>query len=246
MGPVVLRRSPPPITPPSPHIIINTGCNGTACTVTVQQANAAASPGSRLNLLNGNLTLQMGIVGGGSFDPTAVYTYNSQSTDQTPAGFGWSGQYDRLVEPQDESTAFLSKGTGAVLVYTDKDLSTGVYQAPVGGNALVQNSDGSWTETQPNGFLFNYDTTGTLATMQSTAGSVWTRDLRRLQPGRGDRRPGRRAHQLQLRRQQPAPPRSPTRPAGSPPSSSMAAATWSRRSAPSSASPICATTGATA
>ena len=94
--------------------------------------------------------------------PAIQYTYNSQSTEHSAAGFGWSGQYDQRVGKQDDTTAAVIKGNGVVLIYTDKNAS-GVYQAPAGTDALGRTATAPGPRPCPAAFS-SLHATGTLAT----------------------------------------------------------------------------------
>jgi YD repeat-containing protein len=50
-----------------------------------------------------------------------------------------------------------------------------LYTPPDGAtNSLQQNADGTWTETQPDGFELRYNTSGRLSRLQDIVGSRWT------------------------------------------------------------------------
>ena len=68
----------------------------------------------------------------------------------------------------------LVRGRGEAYLYTGKD-GGGKYLPPsVVQNSLVQNGDGTWTETQPDNLKFVYDTSGNLSRLVSPAGGRWT------------------------------------------------------------------------
>jgi hypothetical protein len=78
------------------------GCGGGSC----GSSGGPASPilatplsagAGAVNFATGNLSLPVASVDGGTFDATAVYTYNSLSTSSSPAGAGWSSLYDQKV-----------------------------------------------------------------------------------------------------------------------------------------------------
>jgi len=136
-------------------------------------ALAGAGPG-RVNLGAGNLLVILPAVGSGAFSASPSLTYNSVSAKAGEFGYGWTSLFNQQVTAIDAATANVTKGTGTVLLYTDKN-GSGQYRAPGGVlNALVKNGDGTWTETQPNGMQLRYDTTGLLSGMQSVAGGRWT------------------------------------------------------------------------
>jgi hypothetical protein len=65
------------------------------------------------------------------------------------------------------TVAMLTDGVGTSFTYTGKD-ANGLYQAPKGARSkLVQNVDGTWSETTPSGVKFQYSTAGRLARMEA-------------------------------------------------------------------------------
>ena len=98
-----------------------------------------------------------------------MLTYNSWSPENSDFGYGWSNSLVRSLR-----ATLVTAGDGAVYRYSDKDAS-GQFLPPAGAvNALVQHGDGSYTETQPDGFQMHYDTTGSLTQFESAAGDLWT------------------------------------------------------------------------
>jgi YD repeat-containing protein len=128
-----------------------------------------------VNLSNGNFWLQAAQPSGGSYSPVPQLAYNAAfASAASEFGHGWSGYYNQKVAQIDSATVTITKAFGDVYRYTNKT-SGGTYIPPAGvPHSLVKNSDGTWTETQPNGFQFRYDTTGKLATMRAVSGARWT------------------------------------------------------------------------
>ena len=82
--------------------------------------------------------------------------------------------YRQTINTPNSSTAVLTNGIGLAFTYANKNASTGVYTAPPGApNKLVQNANGTWTETAPDGSVLNYNTGGNLATLQRSS-NIWT------------------------------------------------------------------------
>src|SRR5262249_1576967 len=111
---------------------------------------------------------------GGAFSPAPSLTYNSVAQRSSEFGFGWTSLFNQKITNIDSQTVTIIKGTGTVLRYTGKD--AGGHYVPPGGaaNALAQNADHPWPETQPNKFQLRSDTSGYLARLQSVAGGRWT------------------------------------------------------------------------
>jgi hypothetical protein len=116
----------------------------------------------RVNPATGNLTVQVGTPAGGGYDPVPVLTYSTLTGGLTEFGAGWTGLYRQEVDEIDADTVDLYKGNGAARRYSDRD-ENGYYAPPDGtANALRKNEDGTWTETQVNGFRLHYDATGSI------------------------------------------------------------------------------------
>ncbi|HEX5443907.1 MAG TPA: hypothetical protein VFW87_08775, partial [Pirellulales bacterium] len=106
--------------------------------------------------------------------PTPVLTFNSAFNPSAPGmPPNWLTTYHRRITNVNPTTAALLTGTGASFTYTGKNAG-GVYAPPDNApSKLVQNADGTWTETQRDGSTFNYSTSGALATLNK-GGGVWT------------------------------------------------------------------------
>ena len=129
----------------------------------------------------GNLMLQIPVPASNPFDPTPVLTYNSFSANNTiQFGYGFCDSFNptvsnyRLQELGTFSAQVIS-GTGQCLIYGNWTNMTNYFLAPSAArNALVHNSDGSWTEIQPDGLQLKYGTDGVLDRIQNVAGARWT------------------------------------------------------------------------
>ena len=119
----------------------------------VPGANQEAA--GQLGLFTGGLWVRLSPPWSGPFDPPVILTYYSRSTEQTEFGYGWTGLYRPKITELTGTAVALVKGDGSELHYVDEDAS-GKYRAPGGiRNALVKNSDGTWTETGPDGLKYH-------------------------------------------------------------------------------------------
>ena len=112
---------------------------------------------------------------GSPADFPMVLNYHSNATVGTEFGYNWSALYTRSAE-------YVSEENGVILANPQGDV---FYPTPATGdhyagspnnynNTLQGSSNTGWTETQPDGTTFNYDTTGTLRTIRNNAGVRWT------------------------------------------------------------------------
>ena len=139
-------------------------------------AQSCGMPGGpcRVNLANGNFLMYTQPPTSSDFDPVPILTYNSRSTNSSSFGSNWFFTYNRTVKPASLIGMDLSTGMGSVLNYDNPDANN-QYTPPAGAvNALKQNGDGSWTETQPDGFKFQYDSSGDLTRLENAVGNRWT------------------------------------------------------------------------
>jgi hypothetical protein len=124
------------------------------------QGCASVNSPCRVDPVKGNLVAQIRTPSAGPADPRPMLTYHSDSLAAGGFGMGWSGLFAaKVVGPVSyggQTYATVYRGDGSVLVYQE---SFGVY-FPTGAfssaNMLVQNANGSWTETQSNGLSFVY------------------------------------------------------------------------------------------
>jgi YD repeat-containing protein len=143
-----------------------------------QQRVAVPVPGVKdapawVNPSGGNLVLRLAHPEGGPFDPRPVLTYNSQSPATSEFGYGWSGAAKETLTSTSAGVD-ITDGLGTLLHYTDQDASNR-YRVPGStSDSLVQNADGTWTQTQPDGFQTVFNTSGYPTRLVSAAGDRWT------------------------------------------------------------------------
>jgi RHS repeat-associated protein len=132
---------------------------------------------ARINPANGNLVLALGVPAGGPLQPDTCSYYNAQSTDADNFGYGWGHTLRRWVEEPTSATADLHQGGGTVLHYTDRSPMTGLYTPPAGATSKLQKArtmPAKWMETRPDGFVYEYNSSGDVVKLQNTAGAIWT------------------------------------------------------------------------
>jgi YD repeat-containing protein len=136
---------------------------------------ALSGPG-RIVVNYGNLFLQVGAPGAGPFGPTPVFTYNSLSASASSEfGSGWSCSHKPRLTSVSSQTVTIIDGAGTPLRFTNKTTASAYYQPSTRtSDSVMKNSDGSWTQTQPDGFQTDYDTTGKAVRVSNAAGSRWT------------------------------------------------------------------------
>ena len=134
---------------------------------------ALGGPGS-LNVAGGNLVVRLTPPGGGAFDPVPVLTYNSDAPAASEFGYGWTASHKQTLTDLGSGNVDVTDGTGTVLHFTAVD-GSGRYQSPQSTNdSLVKNGDGTWTQTQPDGFQVVYNTAGQPSRLASAVGGRWT------------------------------------------------------------------------
>jgi YD repeat-containing protein len=129
---------------------------------------------AEVNPSNGNLVLSVALPAGGPFDPTVVLVYNSLDPQSSEFGVGWSVVPKQSLVSLTAETVNVTEGTGTSLRYRKKDDSDR-YLGPGGDwDALQFNEDdGTWMQTQPDGFQIHYDTDGN-ADMLLSGSDCWT------------------------------------------------------------------------
>ena len=81
--------------------------------------------------------------------------HNSQLSQSGSAGYGWIVNASNTLTTNQNGSITLLKQTGQQRTYYPN--STGGYTTPAGEvNTLLRNSDGTFTETQPNGKKYSY------------------------------------------------------------------------------------------
>ena len=137
--------------------------------------SGGCTPSIRVNLANSNILAKIGPPAAGPYDPQISLYFNSLLAE-TPTLYGsWNLSLSRNISTTDNpSSVVLTEPTGRGYTYSGVSGATGTYQTPYGAaNALAKTVAG-WTETQPNGFAFLYDTDGLLINMQTATGATWT------------------------------------------------------------------------
>src|SRR5439155_2504626 len=122
----------------------------------------------------GNLRVQFRPPAAGPADPRPLFTYNSDGSSGGEFGNGWNNSFKRSVTEVDATSATVNAGTGQSFAYTSKDAGTGYYTPPGTAKNALQKDSGGWTETQPDGTAFRYDTTGKLQYVKNPAGARWS------------------------------------------------------------------------
>ena len=120
---------------------------------------ASGTGPARVDPATGNLSLALTVPGAGPFDPEPVLTYNSLASGRKiQYVYGFAELFNSTAKVFNSQRAWLFDGRGSLLQYNDIDTS-GRYAAPGGADcALVLNSDGTLTATQPNGLSLYYGT----------------------------------------------------------------------------------------
>jgi RHS repeat-associated protein len=133
----------------------------------------------QVNLSNGNLLLRLELPTGGVFSPAAHVYYNSLIPNGNPNIFGihWTNLFQQSLSLTPTGNVTVMTGSGSVLMYTQKD-NNGRFAPPRGvQNSLVQNADGTYTETQVDGLALHYASSGApiaLRYIKNRAGAIWT------------------------------------------------------------------------
>jgi RHS repeat-associated protein len=154
------------------------GCGATDAFTKLIHRLTHVGPG-QVNLSNGNLLLRLELPTGGVFSPAAHVYYNSLIPNGNPNIFGihWTNLFQQSLSLTPTGNVTVMTGSGSVLLYTNKD-ANGRFLPPNGGqNSLVQNADGSYTETQVDGLALHYATSGSpiaLRYIKNRAGAIWT------------------------------------------------------------------------
>ena len=119
-------------------------------------------------------TLKSAPPSGSPADFPVVYTYSSNSNTSTELGSGWGASYQRFAEPQVLINPNPLNVNTPNYTYSYSNNGTSYSAVAPNQNTLVGSSATGWTETQPNGTSFGYDTSGVLRTISNRAGVRWT------------------------------------------------------------------------
>ena len=129
---------------------------------------------SQVNVQNGNNTVQIGTPNSGNLVPTEALTYNSKFGGSGPFGWGWSSRFDQKLTDVSDTEAKITKADGTVTRFVDKNASNEYLPLGLVVSSLTKNANGTWTETQPNGFQIHYDTGGNVSRFENSTGNRWT------------------------------------------------------------------------
>ena len=111
---------------------------------------------------------------GSPADLPLVFTYKSDSSNSTEFGSNWSSPYHRFAEPNTRITPTPVSVNTPSYSYSYANSGTSYSPSAPGQNTLVGNATTGWTETQPDGTSFKYDSTGVLRSIGNRAGVRWT------------------------------------------------------------------------
>ena len=154
------------ILPATPICKKNPDCTTCPCTIEVPA-------GSTVNIGSGRLSHSQEIFStkGGQLPLSFTLYYRSQPFAPGSIGNGWSHGYEQLLQPiANGSVAFWNEGKER-----DYSLYNGVYTAPRGDySVLLKNSDNSYTITEKDGLIRNFDTTGRITTLADRNGNSIT------------------------------------------------------------------------
>ena len=150
------------------------GCAGGGCTTPNLTSCAVNGSSVRVDPFTFFLSLNWSPPSGSPADFPLVYTYKSDTSGTTELGSRWSGTYHRFAESiVGMSPAPLNVNT-PIYLYSYGNNGTQYTNNPPVQNTLVGSTTVGWTETQPNGTAFVYDTTGVLRSIRNRAGIRWT------------------------------------------------------------------------
>ena len=127
----------------------------------------------KVDVFTRDLTLNWSPPSGSPADFPLVYTYQKSATNNTEVGFRWSGTYHRYAEPQTAFNPVPVNVWTPTFVYSYGNTGS-AYTTQTGQNTLVGSATTGWTETQPNGTAFVYDTNSVLRSIRNRAGVRWT------------------------------------------------------------------------
>ena len=120
------------------------------------------------------MTLSWAPPSGSPADLPLVFTYKSASSNSTEFGSNWSAPYHRFAEPNTRINPHPVTVNTPGTFYNYTNLGTTYSTKVPGQNTLTGNATTGWSETQPDGTSFNYDSTGLLRTIRNRAGVRWT------------------------------------------------------------------------
>jgi YD repeat-containing protein len=119
------------------------------------------------------LQLSWALPTGSPADFPIVLSFNSESGGSTEFGNNWGAPYNRFAESNGGDINLLTPE--GMVSYGSPDVNNNYVGSPNNlNNTLNGSSTSGWTETQPDGTTFNYDTSGFLRTIRNNAGVRWT------------------------------------------------------------------------
>jgi hypothetical protein len=128
---------------------------------------------SRVSNQDQGLIIRMGPPSSGPADPRPLFTYHSTIATGAEFGTGWNCTYKRNVTSGGGSSATVNTDTGAGFGYTGLD-ATNYYTPPAGVQNSLKKEASGWTETQPDGTAFRYNSSGQMMYVKNPAGARWT------------------------------------------------------------------------
>ncbi len=123
----------------------------------------------------GNLRAMLQTPAAGPWAPPVRLYYNSRSSEAGEFGRGVSLSVDPpLAASFNQSYVDVTSGAGTRTRYFGKNVSN-VYRSAGGiGSLLKKNAGGDWTESFPDGFKYNYTSSGLASSIVNPAGARWT------------------------------------------------------------------------
>lgn len=139
----------------------NNPCNEQASNSTVNLGTGRLSHDQRVFALNSGLPLFLDI---------SLY-YRSSPFAPSTIGNGWSHTYEMTLQ-SGSGTAMIFWYLGERRIY---NMYSTVYVSPKGDfSTLVKNGDNTWTITEPNGLIRNFDTSGRISSLVDKYGNTKT------------------------------------------------------------------------
>jgi hypothetical protein len=112
----------------------------------------------RIDAVSTFFTFQWAPPSGSPADLPLVYTHKSDSGNETELGTNWSGPYHRFAEQQSTNNPPPVNVNTPPYMYSYATNGSAYTAVAPSQNTLVGNSTTGWTETQPNGTAFVYET----------------------------------------------------------------------------------------
>jgi RHS repeat-associated protein len=130
--------------------------------------------GSSANVANGNLSHSQELFStkGGALPLSMTLYYNSLDPFNGSLGRGWSHSFDNTLVQNSHGSVLLKEGNWRRRLYT---LSNGSYISQPGDyGTLVKNPDNTFTLTEKEGTIYNYDTDGKIVSITGQNGNTVT------------------------------------------------------------------------